>query len=89
MATEVKIRDMFNIVDHMGPIKIIIDDEVAWEDNVDLTKLTDAEAEDAQYDNFDKFYKTITRDDPISSINFDIVQGHHSIVSFKTLKKSD
>jgi len=83
-----KIRDWAEIFDVLNPIKISINGEVAWDDNIDLTCMSEAEAIDATYQNMDRYNELMARDDKVISVTFNRVMNHHTEVNINTEAKS-
>lgn len=79
-----KIRDWAEIFDVLNPIKISINGEVAWDDNIDLTCMSEEEAIDATYQNIDRYNEVMARDDRVISVTFNHVMNHHTEVNINT-----
>lgn len=84
--SEIRICDIASVIEKMGPIQIIIDKKSVWDDNTDITGLSDAEILETMKEEKKKFKNILSLTNIISSINFQIVDYHHSIVWITTKK---
>ena len=82
--TEVKICDIASAIHYMCPILIRINDDVVWSDDVDLTDVSDEEADILMQENSRQYASVLGRTDLIVSISFKVVQHHHTEVDIKT-----
>lgn len=79
--TDLTIQDLQVEIDRMNPIKIYIDHELVWADDVDMTE----EGSESLWDECNRQYAEIlNRKDLVSSISYDIVDSHHSSVRIIT-----
>ena len=83
-ATEIKLCDLADRIKEFNPIEIWVDNYLVWTDDVDLINTTKAQADYLLYLNQDQFRSTLARKDLVSSISFEIVMHHHSIVKIIT-----
>lgn len=68
--SSIMIKDIDSVIEAMCPVKIYINESLAWDDDVD---------------NLDIYDDILTKEDIIINIYFEIVQFHHSIVYITTL----
>lgn len=82
--SELTIKDLMFVIGEMDPIKIIIDGITVWDDNIDLTSLSDLEAARCLCKNKEKYWDVVSSSKIVKNISFEIVDYHHSFVSITT-----
>ena len=82
--SELTIRDLKMVITEMCPIKIVVDGVTVWDDNVDLTNLSDLEAARCLCKNKEKYWDVVSSSKIVTNISFEIVSYHHSFVNITT-----
>ena len=82
--SEIQIKDLKMVITEMHPIEIIIDGVSVWNDDTDLTNMSGKEIETALSAKEEQYWDAVSRTQAVSSISFNIVSYHHSIVNITT-----
>ena len=78
------IKEIKDAISFMKPIKIYINDELKWDDEVDYTGLPDNQIKEKYNHHVASYYKILNQELDVKFIKFEIVQFHHSIVHIET-----
>lgn len=74
MASDIKIKDLHELIDAWLPVAIYIDGDCVWDDDVD-----------EPYElHLQKYISALEGRSTVESVRFDIVHCHHSIVYIRT-----
>lgn len=84
--TELTIADLAEVIHDMCPIKILVDNEEIWSDDIDLTNIPEENARETMLANYAQYREALKRTDLVSIISFEITDFHHSIVHITTAK---
>ena len=84
--SELCINDLADVIESMCPIQIIIDNKSVWDDNTDVTGFSEEKIRKVMEEESENFYFILSSKLPVYSINFQIVDYHHSIVWIRTKK---
>ena len=81
--TEIKIKDIREVIQSLSPIAIYINNEIAWKDDLDLTTLTKEEGNRLLIEKGKQYDDVLAREDLVDEINIKITDYHHSIVRIR------
>lgn len=82
-----RIFEICNLIRDFSPVKIIINNEVVWDDDIDISNLNDEEGYELVRKNKREYLEVLSRHSLIKNISFEIVHQHHSIVRIETEKE--